>query len=78
MTREVSGLPKQALALPVEARAALAGGLLASLDDTVDESAEEVRNKEIACRIAELDSGKVEPLPWAKARRQISALLHSR
>ena len=29
---------------------------------------------EIARRIAELDSGKVKPIPWAEARRQISAL----
>jgi hypothetical protein len=32
---------KKALALPAEARAALAGSLLESLDDTVDASAEE-------------------------------------
>jgi putative addiction module component (TIGR02574 family) len=76
MTREVSDLLKQALALPVEARAALAGSLLESLDDIVDESAEEEWSKEIARRIADLDSGKVKPVPWAEARRQISALLH--
>ena len=75
MKREVSDLLKKALALPPEARAALAGSLLESLDDTVDESAEEERNKEIARRIAELDSGKVKPIPWAEARRQISAVL---
>jgi putative addiction module component (TIGR02574 family) len=78
MTPDVSNLLKQALALPVEARAALAGSLLESLDDTVDESAEEEWNKEIARRIAELDSGKVKPILWADARRQISALLHGR
>jgi putative addiction module component (TIGR02574 family) len=78
MTQEVSNLLKQALALPAEARAALAGSLLESLDDTVDESAEDEWDKEIARRIAELDSGKVKPIPWAEARRQISALLHGR
>jgi hypothetical protein len=25
-----------------------------------------------------LDSGKVKPIPWAKARRRITALLHGR
>ncbi len=69
MMPEVSNLLKQALALPVEARAALAGSLLESLDETVEESAEEEWNKEIARRIAELDSGKVKPVPWAEARR---------
>jgi putative addiction module component (TIGR02574 family) len=74
MTPDVSELLKKALALPPEARAALAGSLLESLDDTVDVSAEEEWGREIARRIQELDSGKVKPIPWAEARRQISAL----
>jgi putative addiction module component (TIGR02574 family) len=78
MTQEVAELLKKALALPVEARAALAGSLLDSIDGTVDASAEEEWNKEIARRIEELDSGKVKPIPWEEARRQISAILHGR
>jgi putative addiction module component (TIGR02574 family) len=78
MTRETVELLKKALALPAEARAALAGSLLESLDDTVDESAEEEWAHEIACRINELDAGKVKPIPWAEARRQIAAILHGR
>jgi putative addiction module component (TIGR02574 family) len=75
MTPDVSELLKKALALPPEARAALAGSLLESLDDTVDASAEEEWGREIARRIEELDSGKAKPVPWAEARRQISARL---
>jgi putative addiction module component (TIGR02574 family) len=67
-------LLKKALALPPAARSALAGSLLDSLDDKVDASAEEEWSREIARRIEELDSGKVKPVPWAEARRQISAL----
>jgi putative addiction module component (TIGR02574 family) len=78
MTQEVSELLKKALALPPEARAALAGSLLESLDDTVDASAEEEWNEEIARRIHELDSGKVKPIPWSEARRQVSAILNGR
>jgi putative addiction module component (TIGR02574 family) len=78
MSQDVSELLKKALALPAEARAALAGSLLDSLDDTVDASAEEEWSKEIARRIAELDSGKVKPVPWAEARRQVSAILNGR
>ena len=78
MTQEVSELLKKALALPPEARAALAGSLLESLDDTVDALVEEAWKLEIAQRIQELDSGKVKPIPWAEARRQISALLNGR
>jgi putative addiction module component (TIGR02574 family) len=78
MTPEVFELLKKALALPPEARAALAGSLLESLDETVDASAEEAWSQEIARRIAELDSGEVKPIPWADARRQISAILNGR
>jgi putative addiction module component (TIGR02574 family) len=69
MAREISELLKKALALPAEAGAALAGCLLESLDDIVEEAAEEEWNKEIARRIKELDSGKVKPISWAEARR---------
>jgi putative addiction module component (TIGR02574 family) len=75
MTREVSELLEKALALPPEARAALAGSLFESLDETVDASAEEEWNEEIARRIQELDSGKVRTIPWAEARRQVSDIL---
>jgi putative addiction module component (TIGR02574 family) len=78
MNREVSELLEKVLALPAEARAALAGSLLDSLDDAVDASAEEEWNKEIARRIEEIDSGKVKPIPWAEARRQISVILNGR
>jgi putative addiction module component (TIGR02574 family) len=78
MTQEVTELLKKALALPPEARAALAGSLLESLDEIVDASAEEEWNEEIARRIKELDSGKVKPIPWAEARRQVSAILNGR
>ncbi len=78
MKPEISELLKQALALPPEARSALANSLLESLDQEVDESAEEAWNQEIAHRIEELDSGKVKPIAWEDARRRISAILHGR
>jgi putative addiction module component (TIGR02574 family) len=78
MTEAVSELLKRALALPAEARAALAGSLLDSLDDTLDASVEEAWSDEIARRIAQLDSGKVKPVPWAEARRQIATILNGR
>lgn len=78
MTQETSKLLKKALALPPEARAALANSLLDSLDETVDESAEEQWNLEIARRIEELDAGKVKPIPWADARRRVADILNGR
>lgn len=78
MTRETSEILKKALALPPEARAALAGSLLESLDDVVDDAAEQQWNLEIARRIEELDSGKVKPVPWAEARRRVADILNGR
>jgi putative addiction module component (TIGR02574 family) len=62
---------EEALRLPAEARAALAGRLIESLDDSVDEDAEAKWSREIARRIADLDKGKVKTVPWSVARRQI-------
>ena len=78
MSPEISELLKQVLALPVEARAALAGSLLDSLDDSVDSNVEQAWGLEIAQRMQELDSGKVKPIPGAEARRQLSEMLHGR
>jgi len=78
MNEEISELLKMALALPPAARAALAGSLLESLDETVDAGAEAEWQKEIARRIQELDSGRVKPVAWAEAREQISGILHRR
>jgi putative addiction module component (TIGR02574 family) len=61
----------QALRLPVPARAALAGYLIESLDDSVDEDAEAAWGQEIAKRVDELDRGTVKTVPWSVARRQI-------
>jgi putative addiction module component (TIGR02574 family) len=62
---------EEALRLPAAARAALAGHLIESLDDSVDEDAEAAWGKEIARRIADMDNGKVRTVPWSVARRQI-------
>jgi len=79
MTDEASDVLKRALALPPEARAAIAGTLLESLDENPpDPGVEAAWSEEIARRIEELDSGKVKPIPWAEARRQIAALLNGR
>ena len=79
MAEEISDILKKALALPAEARAALAGSLLESLDEhPPDAGVEAAWSEEIARRIKELDSGKVKPVPWAEARRQISDQLNGR
>ena len=62
---------EEALRLPAEARAALAGYLIESLDESVDEDAEAAWGQEIARRVDALDRGTVKTVPWSVARRQI-------
>jgi len=62
---------KEALQLPESARAALAGSLIDSLDDEVDEDAEQAWSAEIARRLDELNSGSATMVSWSQARRRI-------
>jgi len=71
MKSDAAKILEEALKLPVEARAALAGSLIESLDEAVDENVEAAWADEIAQRIADLDSGKAKTIPWSKARRLI-------
>ena len=71
MKKDTSRIIEEALKLPLEARAALAGSLIESLDESVDENAEAAWADEIARRIQDLDSGRAKTIPWSKARRLI-------
>jgi putative addiction module component (TIGR02574 family) len=72
MSPDTTKLLEDALKLPPEARAALAGSLIDSLDETVDEGSEAAWEIEIARRVKELDDSKTRPIPWVEARRRIS------
>ena len=72
MKPETDDLLERALKLPAEARAALAGHLIDSLDDTMDEDAEEAWATEVAQRLKGLREGNVELIPWSEARRRIA------
>ena len=61
MKENIADILKQALRLPPEARAALAGSLLESLDEPLDRDSESAWEAEVASRI-----------PWAEARAKIS------
>ena len=73
MKRDAAEILKEALTLPTEARAALAGSLLDSLETDVDEDAEAAWATEVNRRVAELDSGAVKTIPWAEVRRRLAA-----
>ena len=63
----------EALRLSDEARAALAGELIQSLDREIDADAEAAWSEKIHARIERLDSGSATTIPWSEARRHIHA-----
>ena len=72
MRRDPADILREALDLPPEARAAIAGSLISSLDDQVDENAEDAWVTEITRRLSEIDSGSVKLIPWSEARRRLA------
>jgi putative addiction module component (TIGR02574 family) len=73
---EARELLRQALTLPDEERAELAASLIDSLDTTVDDNVEAAWQEEIARRLDEIQSGKVQGIPWEEVRRKAHKLLH--
>ena len=67
----------EALRLPAEQRAALAGELIESLDCEIDDDAEAAWSVEIRRRLERLDSGLAKTVPWPEARRRILAAARS-
>jgi len=79
MTGRAQELLERALALPEQERAELAGTLLDSLERITDADAESAWQKEVARRMAELDSGKARTTPWEEVRSQmVTRLAHGR
>ena len=64
---------ESAMQLPDEQRAALATALIESLDHSVDEDAEAAWSSEIARRLHDVESGRVQTIPWLEARQLIAA-----
>ena len=62
-----------ALQLSLEERAALAGELIQSLETEVDPDAEAAWSAEIHARLARIDAGLAQTVPWSEARRRIHA-----
>ena len=72
MSADPEKIIRDAMELPPEARAAIAGSLLESLDTIVDANAEAEWEREIARRMSDIDSAAVRPIPWSEARRVIN------
>ncbi len=71
MRVDAETLFEQALTLGQGERAEFAARLLESLDGLKQDGVDEAWNREIARRIAEIDSGAVELVPWEQARQVI-------
>lgn len=77
MAHDLEKLLTEALALPAEARAALASPLLDSLDEPSIRLRRKRETSKSHAGFKGLDSGKAKAIPWA-ARRQISSILNGR
>jgi putative addiction module component (TIGR02574 family) len=72
MSPEVTDILKKA----PEARATIAGSLLESLNEAAaDEGVEAAWSEEIKLRIEEIDSGRVQMIPYEEVRRRLAVRL---
>jgi putative addiction module component (TIGR02574 family) len=66
---------REALSLPEEERAEIAGALLESLEPAPEADVETEWRREVAARVAALDAGDVETIPWEDIRERYLARL---
>jgi putative addiction module component (TIGR02574 family) len=70
--RSADEILNEALSLPANERAALAGTLIESLDDdATDEDFVGLWSAEIKRRIDDLDAGRVQRVPWSQVRQRL-------
>jgi putative addiction module component (TIGR02574 family) len=78
MSRNLQELYHEAAQLPESDRATLAGLLIESLDPASEEAVEAAWSEEIARRVAELDAGTIETIPWEEVREDLFGIRHVR
>ena len=71
MTRNLNDLFREAAELPDRDRATLAGLLIETLDPGTEPDVEAAWSQEVARRVAELDAGTVETIPWEEVRAEL-------
>lgn len=77
MATSAEELYKKALDLNERERAALAARLIESLDTEVEEGVEAAWLAEVEHRMEELDSGKVQSIPWDEVRARLLGNLNA-
>jgi putative addiction module component (TIGR02574 family) len=78
MTQEAHELLQKALALPDKERAEPAGNLISSLDTTVDQDVDAAWQEEVVRHLHDVQSGKVDTVPWEEVRQRGRTLLHGK
>ena len=78
MERNAEAVLKKALTLPEADRAEVAGALLNSLEPVEEADIESAWRQEVAARVAALDAGEVETIPWSDVRDRLLARLSAR
>ncbi len=78
MSRTFTDVWKEAAELSDEDRATLAGLLIESLEGEPDLDIEAAWATEIEKRVAELDAGTVESIPWEQVRQRLLDRLNAR
>lgn len=78
MKRDAEAVLKEALGLSEADRADIAGVLLESIEPGEEADVEEAWRREVATRVAALDAGEVETIPWKDVRNRLLARLSER
>ncbi len=78
MSPKAHELLEDALSLSESERAELAGLLLQSLEPAPDTDVEEAWRREVRQRVAAVDAGEVEMIPWSVVRDRLFAKLSDR
>lgn len=80
MSQDAERILTEAMDLSIKERAAIAEQLIRSLDGPADDdhNVEQAWDQEIKKRIDEIDSGKVEMIPWEKVQADIEEKLRAK
>lgn len=71
MTSDALRIYQEALRLPPEERADVAGLLFESLEEVEDSEVEAAWRAEVARRVRDLDDGVSSTVPWEELRRRL-------
>lgn len=78
MAKDLTALFRDASELPERDRATLAGLLIESLEADSEPDVETAWSDEIKHRVADLDAGNAETIPWEEVRRRLLDRLNAR